>query len=625
LPLSGSDKEALMSESIEGILQDQALADNIKQRLRGTGKRTRALEAGTDLRSAAARDPGFEKVIELIGRPAYLVKNGSINVAIGDVWGLRLATRREALKRAIRATARVEVSDSGGSWYEGTAWLIAPGLAVTNRHVARAFARRKPDGTGELRKDFKKKSMSVMLDFVQEFETDDRFQVGIEEIPFIAEDDDSIPDIALLKLAPSARPLPDPIPLADATPVADAKAWIVAIGYPALDPHEDASVRADVFKDIFDVKRVAPGVIRGLPSNEWYLVHDCSTLGGNSGSVILDMKTGAATGLHFKGTARVANYAVRIEALRKIVAPFLEELKVQPGSAVSLEPTPPPLLFEAPLDADDERVSKRSAEVLATRKGYVSSFLGSEHLAIPRPKCVRSRANDAVKLKGTTATELDYTHFSLEVSTARGLPLWTAVNVQPGDRAKVGRPGWINEPRLQREQQLGDDYYKEAQLSRGHMVRRLDPVWGDDWKEANDETHIYTNACPQVQSFNDGLWGDLEDYALYDRAAEGKISVFTGPILDDRGDPELFEVRIPIRFWKIIAFRKSNKLTAAAFVLSQEKDLESSRWTPYQWTIRALEAEIDIEFGPLRDVDPEAAVEGPTRKRPLYAPEDARF
>jgi endonuclease G, mitochondrial len=156
------------------------------------------------------------------------------------------------------------------------------------------------------------------------------------------------------------------------------------------------------------------------------------------------------------------------------------------------------------------------------------------------------------------------------------------------------------------------------------MVRRLDPVWGDDAEQANDDTHVYTNACPQVQKFNAGIWNDLEDYALLDRAAERKVSVLTGPILDT-DDPELYQVQIPVRFWKIIAFRKSGQLTAAAFVLSQEKYLESSRWVTHQWTLSRLETVLSLDFGPLRTADPEAALEGPSQPRKLHDLDDVHF
>jgi DNA/RNA endonuclease G (NUC1) len=38
------------------------------------------------------------------------------------------------------------------------------------------------------------------------------------------------------------------------------------------------------------------------------------------------------------------------------------------------------------------------------------------------------------------------------------------------------------------------------------------------------ETYHYVNAAPQEHSFNDGLWGDVEDYILQMAAAERDIS-----------------------------------------------------------------------------------------------------
>ena len=51
-----------------------------------------------------------------------------------------------------------------------------------------------------------------------------------------------------------------------------------------------------------------PGQIRHADPEE--LQHDCSTPGGNSGSVVLDLATGDALGIHFAGRFLEANYAV---------------------------------------------------------------------------------------------------------------------------------------------------------------------------------------------------------------------------------------------------------------------------------------------------------------------------
>ena len=62
----------------------------------------------------------------------------------------------------------------------------------------------------------------------------------------------------------------------------------------------------------------------------------------------------------------------------------------------------------------------------------------------------------------------------------------------------------------------GAEFYVPTVFDRGHMVRRLDPVWGNEGtaRLANADTHHYTNSCPQVHSFNDMTWGDLEDWIL---------------------------------------------------------------------------------------------------------------
>ena len=62
----------------------------------------------------------------------------------------------------------------------------------------------------------------------------------------------------------------------------------------------------------FALKRLAPGEFIGTKRGA--LFHDCSTLGGNSGSPLVDMTTGAVVGLHRDGSFLARNEAVGIEA-----------------------------------------------------------------------------------------------------------------------------------------------------------------------------------------------------------------------------------------------------------------------------------------------------------------------
>ena len=58
-----------------------------------------------------------------------------------------------------------------------------------------------------------------------------------------------------------------------------------------------------------DVKRLLRPPRVGDVADDCF-THDCTTLGGNSGSVVLDLETGQAVGLHCGGTFLKANYAV---------------------------------------------------------------------------------------------------------------------------------------------------------------------------------------------------------------------------------------------------------------------------------------------------------------------------
>ena len=92
------------------------------------------------------------------------------------------------------------------------------------------------------------------------------------------------------------------------------------------------------------------------------------------------------------------------------------------------------------------------------------------------------------------------------------------------------RDVWRFDPRIPQTAQLGNDLYRGNNLDRGHQVRRLDPVWGEEDEAllAQEDTFHYTNACPQHKDLNQREWNDLEDYVLDNAGAhELKVSVLT--------------------------------------------------------------------------------------------------
>ena len=166
---------------------------------------------------------------------------------------------------------------------------------------------------------------------------------GVEYVgpAFIGQSDDFARlDMALLRLgAPLDAAFVQPQGLAlTATPLAR-EDKVTVIGFPGsaliydrtgVPPpgHELEQVLIDVFDRRFGYKRCAPGRVSGLPgtdprdTKQWAVVHDASTLGGNSGSPVLTLKDGKAqvSALHFYGEQRKANFAHVMERLADVLA-----------------------------------------------------------------------------------------------------------------------------------------------------------------------------------------------------------------------------------------------------------------------------------------------------------------
>jgi len=182
----------------------------------------------------------------------------------------------------------------------------------------------------------------------------------------------------------------------------------------------------------------------------------------------------------------------------------------------------------------------------------------------------------------TSIEELPYVHFTVLLDTDKRLAAVTAVNISGKDLSRPPRNDrWRYDPRVAEEFQAGPDVYESPDLDRGHLVRRLDPVWGAPALaiQANDDTFTFPNAAPQASGFNQGkaLWAGVEDHVLdYADAHDVKISVFTAPIFGP-DDPLHHGVRVPRRFWKIAAWTRAAKgshLRSVGFVLDQSAQLD---------------------------------------------------
>jgi endonuclease G len=249
-------------------------------------------------------------------------------------------------------------------------------------------------------------------------------------------------------------------------------------------------------------------------------------------------------------------------------------------------------------------------EDLADRTGYDKGFLSG--FPVPVPRAVGERADDLVTLEEGGAL-LHYQHFSLAMSRSRKLAIFTAVNIDGSRAVPIKRTPdkWSYDGRISIDAQLGEELYEDNDLDRGHLVKREDPNWGSDQEAyiANGDTFHFTNCSPQMHAMNAITWVGLENYVLKNaKVWQDRVTVFTGPVFSDN-DLTYRGVRIPLAFWKVLAFlSESGRPSATAYMVDQENELSSleaafGRYKTYQRSIRYVERVSGLDFGKLKTYD----------------------
>jgi endonuclease G, mitochondrial len=553
-------------------------------------------------------------------RPVVDVVNGTYDTPPAPFKHLGKKAARAKIQAALPAIGRVELPDHPSLPYGGTGFVVGDGLLMTNRHVAELFA----TGLGRELLSFIP-GQSAAVDFLRERDRQDSLLFQIRRVAMVH----PYWDMALMEVDGLASI--DPLILSIAPPDDLRERDVVVVGYPALDPRNAVDVQNRIFAGVFNVKRLQPGRLREVESIRSFghsvaaVTHDSSTLGGNSGSAVVDVKTGEVVGLHFAGVYLEANYAVPTHELaldRRVVEAGVNfDGEVGGAAATSWdsfwneadpEATATPVRVGTDTLPIEITIQIRSAgtagtetlvepfheEDLSNRKGYDERFLG---VRVPMPKVVDRKI---VSKLDSGAYRLPYEHFTVVMHRTRRLALFTASNVDANPVKKKPEAGrdysraaltglthsddrekWFTDPRIPAIHQLPNVFFDKdrASFDKGHIVRREDVAWGnsyDELRRANGDTYHVTNCSPQIESFNrsgsDGLWGELENFVLKQAKTE-RYSLFAGPVF--RKDDHLFlgvddtgpiSVPIPRQFWKIVVARTDGELQTFAFILDQD-------------------------------------------------------
>lgn len=298
---------------------------------------------------------GLEAVIETDGsRPVLFVQDGTIDLNAPDLQGT-LAQRwlgaaetfQEGISRVASAVGAVQLPAFDNRRI-GTAFAIAPGFVLTNRHVLEEIALF--DGQGWRWK------YEAEIDFAGEYRRDVQRRFKLLDValwgpnPINRKINFANLDLAVLRVGDGAGDFPEPVSLeatTDRVRVGSAgQPPVYVMGFPVEPPrargapedrppdpgYEYEQVLERLFANRFGSKRWAPGLVEAgagqlvADKKSWVLSHDASTLGGNSGSCVVEFHENGerVVGLHFGGRPRIENYAHVIAAIRPHLADITE-------------------------------------------------------------------------------------------------------------------------------------------------------------------------------------------------------------------------------------------------------------------------------------------------------------
>jgi endonuclease G, mitochondrial len=285
-----------------------------------------ALEGGAADSSVSARDAlALEAVIHTRGRPAVrLEADGFEDLSVypgADMWRVLVETNETMLLAVAGAAGAVAVRDRVApqlKWVQGTAWLVGPDRAITNRHVlfpplgGMRLARRIP-GTTTARL---KTDLEVTLDFAFDNGNSRVLRYRVAGVPFVSADADPV-DVAVLTVQAEPGNVATPKPLAVSQAAAFDVERLYVVGHPGRMPSVPEAVRA-VFGDPDERKRVSFGqTMDDAVAVAGEVVHDASTIGGFSGGCVLGFLSAEVRALHYFGDSVAGNRAITADALRR--------------------------------------------------------------------------------------------------------------------------------------------------------------------------------------------------------------------------------------------------------------------------------------------------------------------
>jgi hypothetical protein len=251
----------------------------------------------------------LECVLLLYGRPAVLVSENRL-AAVPPYWNL-LEDQREDIQMAQRGVGRIELLGHPEYDWAGTGFLVNETVLMTTRRTAELFIENR-NGAWQFRP-----GITTWMDYRSPFQCVS--SAGYRVRAVIGVHDRY--DLALFEVE---RPqingvIPTPLALAALPPERTDGRPVYLIGYPVRDARRNEPEPVTrIFRDVYNVKRVQPGVLRGAFAfaEVQLLRHDCAPLGQTAGSPLIDLETQQVLGLQTSGRYLETSTAIPLYTLR---------------------------------------------------------------------------------------------------------------------------------------------------------------------------------------------------------------------------------------------------------------------------------------------------------------------
>ena len=185
----------------------------------------------------------------------------------------------------------------------------------------------------------------------------------------------------------------------------------------------------------------------------------------------------------------------------------------------------------------------------------------------------------------------DHIFFLACYDPERKVPLWTAHEIAPHRlHAATSRARYFRQDTAARNTD-----YRGSGYSRGHLVPAEDFAWSD---EAIRSTYVLSNAVPQLQSVNAGLWRELEAAVRTIANRSDATFVFTGVIFICAQVETIGagQVAVPTHTFKVVLALEDGRKFLYAAIVPNSPMTRGRSLAEFTTTVEEVERQTGLAF-----------------------------